>query len=48
MHPPKHQYHCQDAVQMNKTVMIAWVGGLLKKYTKQALDHIIPLFLIDS
>jgi hypothetical protein len=33
---------------MDKTVMIAWVDKVLKPYVASALDHVIPLLILDS
>ena len=47
VYPPNHFYHCQPATWMYKRVMIVWVETVLKPYVTTALDHIIPILILD-
>ena len=47
VYPPNHFYCCQPARWMDKTVMIAWVEEVLEPYVPTALDHIIPILILD-
>ncbi len=33
---------------MDEAVMITWVDNVLKVYVTNALDHVIPLLILDS
>jgi hypothetical protein len=47
-YPAGHHYCCQDAVWMDKHVMLAWVEEVLAPYVATAPDDIIPLLMLDS
>ncbi len=48
MYPAGHHYCCQDAMWMDKHVMLAWVEEVLAPYVAMAPDDIIPLLILDS
>jgi hypothetical protein len=43
-----HHYCCQEAVWMDKQVMLAWVEELLAPYIAAAPEDIIPLLIVNS
>ncbi len=46
-YPTTHFYKCQDAAWMDKVVMIAWVNEVLAPYVATALDHVVPILILD-
>jgi hypothetical protein len=46
-YPTTHFYKCQDAAWMDKEVMIAWVNEVLALCVATALDHVIPILILD-
>ena len=42
-----HFYKCQENAWMDKEVMIAWVNEVLAPYVAMALDHIVPVLILD-
>ena len=46
-YPTAHFYKCQDTAWMDKVVMIAWVNKVLAPYVVTALDHFIPVLILD-
>ena len=45
--PTFHHHHC-DAAWMDETVMLAWVGQVLRPYVDTAPKDIIPILILDS
>ena len=46
-YPTTHFYKCQEAAWMDEEVMIAWVNEVLAPYNPTALDHIVPILILD-
>ncbi len=42
-----HFYKCQEKAWMDEEVMIAWVNKVLAPYVLTALDHILPILILD-
>jgi hypothetical protein len=47
-YPTTNHYCCQESAWMDKAVMVAWVKEVLAPYVAMALDHVIPLLILDS
>ena len=47
-YPAGHHHCCQDAMWMDKHVMLAWVEEVLAAYVPTAPDDIVPLLILDS
>ncbi len=46
-YPTTHFYKCQDAAWMDDVVMITWVNEVLVPYVATALDHVVPILILD-
>jgi hypothetical protein len=46
-YPATHFYKCQDAAWMDEEGMIAWVNKVLAPYVAMALDHVVPILILD-
>jgi hypothetical protein len=46
-YPATHFYKGQEAAWMDKEVMIAWANEVLAPYVVMALDHGIPILILD-
>jgi hypothetical protein len=46
-YPNTHFYKCQEAAWMDEEVMIAWVNKVLAPYVVTALDHVVPILILD-
>jgi hypothetical protein len=48
VYPDGHFYNkCQDNAWMNEDVMIACVNEVLAPYIATALDHVVPILILD-
>ncbi len=47
VYPATHFYKCQEDAWMDEEVMIAWVNEVLAPYVATALDHVVPILILD-
>ena len=47
-YPTTNHYRCQENAWMDEEVMVAWVDKVLATYVAMALDHVVPLLILDS